>query len=296
MATREVHVNSVTIGGNRPLVLLAGPCVIEGEEVTLRIAKRIKEITSMVGMDLIFKSSFDKANRSSIHSYRGPGLDEGLRILRRVKEELHLSLISDVHRFEEIEKASALLDVIQVPAFLCRQTDFIVEVAKTGKTINIKKGPFLAPWDMRNVIEKVTSTGNENLLLTERGTSFGYNNLVSDMRSLAIMRSFGYPVVYDATHSLQLPGASGDRSGGQRELVPQLARAATATGIDALFMEVHEDPDRALCDAANNVSLDVIGVLLAQVKEIDRIVKDIVKDDDLVKSEAPRPQGGASRK
>ena len=280
MATREVHINSVTIGGNRPLVLLAGPCVIEGEEVTLRIAKRIKEITSRFGMDLIFKSSFDKANRSSIHSYRGPGLDEGLRILRRVKEELHLSLLSDVHRFEEIEKASALLDVIQVPAFLCRQTDFIVEVAKTGKVINIKKGPFLAPWDMRNVIEKVTSTGNENILLTERGTSFGYNNLVSDMRSLAIMRSFGYPVVYDATHSLQLPGASGDRSGGQRELVPQLARAATATGIDALFMEVHEDPNRALCDAANNVSLDVIGVLLAQVKVIDRIVK----DDYLVKS------------
>jgi len=274
MITREVHINSVTIGGNKPLVLLAGPCVIEGEEVTLRIAKRIKEITSRLGMDLIFKSSFDKANRSSIHSYRGPGLDEGLRILRRVKEELHLSLLSDVHRFEEIEKASALLDVIQVPAFLCRQTDFVVEVAKTGKVINIKKGPFLAPWDMRNVIDKVTSTGNENLLLTERGTSFGYNNLVSDMRSLAIMRSFGYPVVYDATHSLQLPGASGDRSGGQRELVPQLARAATATGIDALFMEVHEDPDRALCDAANNVSLDVIGVLLTQVKEIDRIVKD----------------------
>jgi len=274
MATREVHINSVTIGGNRPLVLLAGPCVIEDEEVTLRIAKRIKEITSRFGMDLIFKSSFDKANRSSIHSYRGPGLDEGLRILRRVKEELHLSLLSDVHRFEEIEKASALLDVIQVPAFLCRQTDFIVEVAKTGKPINIKKGPFLAPWDMRNVIEKVTSTGNENLLLTERGTSFGYNNLVSDMRSLAIMRSFGYPVVYDATHSLQLPGASGDRSGGQRELVPQLARAATATGIDALFMEVHEDPNRALCDAENNVSLDVVGVLLTQVKEIDRIVKD----------------------
>jgi len=274
MITREVHINSVTIGGNKPLVLLAGPCVIEGEEVTLRIAKRIKEITSRFGMDLIFKSSFDKANRSSIHSYRGPGLDEGLRILRRVKEELHLSLLSDVHRFEEIEKASALLDVIQVPAFLCRQTDFVVEVAKTGKVINIKKGPFLAPWDMRNVIDKVTSTGNENLLLTERGTSFGYNNLVSDMRSLAIMRSFGYPVVYDATHSLQLPGASGDRSGGQRELVPQLARAATATGIDALFMEVHEDPDRALCDAANNVSLDVIGVLLTQVKEIDRIVKD----------------------
>ena len=256
------------------MVLLAGPCVIEGEEVTLRIAKRIKEIASRVGMDLIFKSSYDKANRSSIHSYRGPGLDEGLGILRRVKEELHLPLLSDVHRFEEIEKASALLDVIQVPAFLCRQTDFIVEVAKTGKAINIKKGPFLAPWDMHNVIEKVTSTGNENLLLTERGTSFGYNNLVSDMRSLAIMRSFGYPVVYDATHSVQLPGAGGDRSGGQRELVPQLARAATATGIDALFMEVHEDPSRALCDSANSISLDEIGSFLTQVKEIDRIVKD----------------------
>jgi 2-dehydro-3-deoxyphosphooctonate aldolase (KDO 8-P synthase) len=273
MATREVHVNSVTIGGDRSLVLVAGPCVIEGEEITLRIAERIKETTSAVGMDLIFKSSYDKANRSSIHSYRGPGLDEGLRILRRVKEELNLPVLSDVHRFEEIEKASALLDVIQVPAFLCRQTDFIMEVARTGKAINIKKGPFLAPWDIRNVIEKVTSTGNHNLLLTERGTSFGYNNLVSDMRSLAIMRSFGYPIVYDATHSVQLPGAGGDRSGGQGELVPQLARAATATGIDALFIEVHEDPSRALCDGPNSVSLDGIGSFLAQVKEIDRIVK-----------------------
>jgi 2-dehydro-3-deoxyphosphooctonate aldolase (KDO 8-P synthase) len=274
MATREVHVNSVTIGGDRSLVLVAGPCVIEGEEVTLRIAKRIKEIASTIGMGLIFKSSYDKANRSSLHSYRGPGFDEGLRILRRVKEELHLPLLSDVHRFEEIERASALLDVIQVPAFLCRQTDFIMEVAKTGRAINIKKGQFLAPWDICNVIEKVTCTGNENVLLTERGTSFGYNNLVSDMRSLAIMRSFGYPVVYDATHSVQLPGAGGDRSGGQRELVPQLARAATATGIDALFMEVHEDPSRALCDGPNTLSLDGVGSLLAQVKEIDRIVKD----------------------
>ncbi len=274
MATREVQVNSVTIGGNKPLVLLAGPCVIEGEEVTVRIAQRIKEIASGIGMDLIFKSSYDKANRSSIHSYRGPGVDEGLRILRRVKEELDLPLLSDVHRFEEIEKASVYLDIMQVPAFLCRQTDFVVEVARTGRAINIKKGPFLAPWDMHNVIEKVTSTGNENLLLTERGTTFGYNNLVSDMRSLAIMRSFGYPVVYDATHSVQLPGAGGDRSGGQRELVPQLARAATATGIDALFMEVHEDPSRALCDSANSISLDEVGSLLAQVREIDRIVKD----------------------
>jgi 2-dehydro-3-deoxyphosphooctonate aldolase (KDO 8-P synthase) len=259
MVTREVSVNSVTIGGDRPLVLVAGPCVIEAEEVTLRIARGIKEIASRVGMDVIFKSSYDKANRSSIHSFRGPGLDEGLGILRRVKEELHLPLLSDVHRFEEIEKASALLDVIQIPAFLCRQTDLIVEVAKTGKAVNIKKGPFLAPWDMRNVIEKVT---------------FGYNNLVSDMRSLAIMRSFGYPVVYDVTHSVQLPGSIGDRSGGQRELVPPLARAATAVGIDALFMEVHEDPSRALCDGPNTVSLDVMASLLAQVKGIDRIVKD----------------------
>jgi 2-dehydro-3-deoxyphosphooctonate aldolase (KDO 8-P synthase) len=274
MATREVHVNSVTIGGDLPVVLVAGPCVIEGEEVTLRIAKGIKEITSRVGMGLIFKSSYDKANRSSIHSYRGPGLEEGLRILGRVKEELGLSVLSDVHRFEEIEKASALLDVIQIPAFLCRQTDLILEVARTGKPLNIKKGPFLAPWDMRNIIEKVTSTGNENLILTERGTTFGYNNLVSDMRSLVIMRSFGYPVVYDATHSVQLPGAGGDRSGGQRELVPQLARAATASGIDALFMEVHEDPSKALCDGANSVSLDEVEHLLVQVKEIDRIVKD----------------------
>jgi 2-dehydro-3-deoxyphosphooctonate aldolase (KDO 8-P synthase) len=274
MATRVVHVNSVTIGGNGPLVLLAGPCVIEGEEVTLNIARRLKEITSSIGIAFIFKCSYDKANRSSMHAYRGPGLDEGLRILQRVKEELHLPILSDVHRFEEIEKASAVLDVIQVPAFLCRQTDFILEVARTGKAMNVKKGPFLAPWDMPRVIEKVTSTGNHRLLLTERGTSFGYNNLVSDMRSLAIMNSFGYPVVFDATHSVQLPGAGGDCSGGQRELVPHLARAATGVGIDGLFMEVHEDPSQALCDGPNSVRVDEIGSLLTRVKEIDRIVKD----------------------
>ncbi|MFH1624939.1 MAG: 3-deoxy-8-phosphooctulonate synthase [Pseudomonadota bacterium] len=266
--------NTFKIGGGNPLVLIAGPCVVEGYEQTTRTAERLQKIASELSIPLIFKSSYDKANRSSLHSYRGPGLTEGLRILNEVKMKVGVPILSDIHRFEEIAEAAKVLDVLQVPAFLCRQTDFVVEIAKTGKVVNLKKGPFLAPWDMKNAIEKVESTGNDKLLLTERGSSFGYNNLVADMRSLPVLRGFGYPVVFDATHSIQLPGGRGSVSGGQREFVPYISRAAVAVGIDAIFMEVHEDPDRALCDGPNSISLDSLPGLLKQLGRIDDIVKE----------------------
>lgn len=268
--------NTIKIGGDNPLVLIAGPCVIEGYDRTIRTAERLKEITSGLSIPLIFKSSYDKANRSSLHSYRGPGLSEGLRILSKVKMKAGIPILADIHRFEEIDEAARVLDVLQVPAFLCRQTDFITEIARTGKAINLKKGQFLAPWDMKNVIEKVESTGNEKILLTERGSSFGYNNLIADMRSLPIMKGFGYPVVFDATHSVQLPGGKGAASGGQRELVPDLSRAAAAVGINAIFLEVHDDPDRALCDGPNSISLDSLPKLLEKIRKIDDIVKERV--------------------
>ena len=271
--TREVLVQNIRIGGNNPFVLIAGPCVIESEGSTLEAAARLKEITADLGIPFIFKSSFDKANRSSARSFRGPGLKEGLRILRRAGNELGLPLLSDVHRFEEIGPAAEVLDILQIPAFLCRQTDFVMDVAKTGKVVNIKKGQFLAPWDIKNAAEKAESTGNRNVIITERGVSFGYNNLVADMRSLPIIRGLGYPVVFDATHSVQLPGAGGTASSGDRKFVPHLTRAATAVGIDALFMEVHACPDKALCDGPNMLSLDELPALLKQVQEIDRIVK-----------------------
>jgi 2-dehydro-3-deoxyphosphooctonate aldolase (KDO 8-P synthase) len=271
--TRTVLVKGITIGGNNPFVLIAGPCVIESEGSTLEAAARLKEITAALGIPFIFKSSFDKANRSSARSFRGPGLKEGLRILRRAGSELGLPLLSDVHRFEEIGPAAEVLDILQIPAFLCRQTDFVMEVAKTGRVVNIKKGQFLAPWDIKNAAEKAESTGNKNVIITERGVSFGYNNLVADMRSLPIIRDLGYPVVFDATHSVQLPGAGGTASSGDRKFVPHLTRAAAAVGIDALFMEVHACPDKALCDGPNMLSLDELPALLKQVQEIDRIVK-----------------------
>jgi 2-dehydro-3-deoxyphosphooctonate aldolase (KDO 8-P synthase) len=271
--TREVIIKNIRIGGVNPFVLIAGPCVIESEASTLETAERLKRITSEIGIPFIFKSSYDKANRSSMKSYRGPGLKEGLRILGRVSKELHLPVVSDVHRFEEIAPAAAVLDMLQIPAFLCRQTDFITEVARTNKVVNIKKGQFLAPWDIKNAIEKVASTGNHNILITERGVSFGYNNLVVDMRSIPIMRGFGYPVVFDATHSVQLPGAGGTASSGDRQYVPHLTRAAAAIGVDALFMEVHACPDKALCDGPNMLGIDELPALLSQAKEIDRIVK-----------------------
>ncbi len=261
------------MGGNHPFALIAGPCVIEGRDETLGVARELAGITASLSIPLIFKSSYDKANRTSLTSYRGPGLTQGLKILGAVKEELGVPLLSDVHRFEEIGPASQVLDVLQIPAFLCRQTDFVIEVARTGRAINIKKGQFLAPDDIRFVVEKVTSVNNRRLLITERGTTFGYNNLVADMRALVIMRDLGYPVVFDATHSVQLPGGESGVSGGESRFVSYLARAATAVGIDALFLEVHGDPRKALCDGANSLPLDALPGLLEQARSIDRVAK-----------------------
>jgi 2-dehydro-3-deoxyphosphooctonate aldolase (KDO 8-P synthase) len=272
-AVREVRVGPVTVGGRRPLVLIAGPCVIESEEACLETAGTLQEITRSLGIPLIFKSSYDKANRSSLRSYRGPGLDLGLKILGRVKHELGVPVLSDVHRFEEVKEAAGVLDVLQVPAFLCRQTDFVLAVAQAGRAVNIKKGQFLAPWDVRNIVEKIESVGNPSILLTERGASFGYNNLVADMRSLVVLRQTGCPVIYDVTHSLQLPGGLGASSGGQREYIPPLARAGVAAGIDGLFMEVHPDPDSALCDGPNSQPLKDLRPLLEQLMAVDNVVK-----------------------
>ncbi len=243
-------------------MLIAGPCVIEDYTTTFEIASFLKELTDTLAIGFIFKASYDKANRTSVSSYRGPGLKEGIDILGQIKKELGIQILSDVHSVEEIAEASRVLDIIQIPAFLCRQTDLIMEIAKTGKTINIKKGQFMAPWDMANVVDKATSTGNNRILLTERGVMFGYNNLVVDFRGLKIMQEMGWPVIFDATHSIQLPGGSGSSSGGQREFAPVLAKAAVAVGVDGLFMEVHPDPDRALCDGPNSLPIDSLAELL----------------------------------
>jgi len=272
--TKEVHIGAITVGGGNPLVLIAGPCVIEEEAFTLSLATSLKEISRDLGIPLIFKASYDKANRTSISSARGPGLVEGLRILQRVKAEVGLPILSDVHQISEVSRAAEVLDVIQIPAFLCRQTDLIVEAARTGKAINVKKGQFLAPWDMAHVVEKICSTGNEQILLTERGTAFGYNNLISDMKALPVMRGLGYPVIFDATHSVQLPGGAGKASGGNREFIPHLARAAVGAGVDGIFLEVHPNPDKALSDGANSLQLDVLSPLLKQLKAIDQIMQE----------------------
>jgi 2-dehydro-3-deoxyphosphooctonate aldolase (KDO 8-P synthase) len=272
--TREVHVGGVTIGGDRPLVLIGGPCAIESEAHALMTAERLAAIAASRRVPFIYKSSYDKANRSSVNSYRGPGLVEGLRILKRVRETFRVPVLSDVHQVSEVDPAAEVLDVIQIPAFLCRQTDLILAAAATGKPVNVKKGQFVAPRDMRNVVDKILSKGNEAVLLTERGAAFGYNNLVVDLRGLEIMREFGYPVVFDATHSVQLPGGAGDRSGGERRYVQGLARAAVAFGIDALFMEMHEDPDRTLpdgrplSDGPNMLRIDDLPRLLDQLLAI----------------------------
>ncbi|OGW61441.1 MAG: 3-deoxy-8-phosphooctulonate synthase [Nitrospirae bacterium RBG_16_64_22] len=275
MPVAPVACGSVVVGGGGPLALIAGPCVIESEEHAWRMAGRLKETAEREGFPFIFKASYDKANRSSIRSFRGPGLAEGLRILGRIREGLGVPVLSDVHRFEEIGPAAAVLDVIQVPAFLCRQTDFLLEAARTGRTVNVKKGQFMAPWDIGNVVEKIASTGNGKILLTERGASFGYNNLVADMRSLVVLRRTGYPVVFDATHSVQLPGGAGDRSAGDREFAAPLARAAAAVGIDALFLEVHDDPDQALSDGPNMVRLDRLPFLLREVRAVDKALREV---------------------
>ena len=271
--TREIKIKNIKIGGKNPLVLIAGPCVIENERHALDHAKAIKEICTRQAIPFIFKSSYDKANRSSLKSYRGPGIDKGLEILAKIKKDLDVPVLSDVHCRAEIDKVKKVLDIIQIPAFLCRQTDFVMEVARTQKIVNIKKGQFLAPWDLGNIIEKVKATGNESIVITERGTTFGYNNLVSDLRSLQILREFGYPVIYDATHSVQLPGGEGIASGGERKLVPGLSRAAVAMGCDGLFLEVHREPDKAPCDGPNMITLETLERLLKDVKEIDRIVR-----------------------
>ncbi|MBW1866661.1 MAG: 3-deoxy-8-phosphooctulonate synthase [Deltaproteobacteria bacterium] len=263
-----VKTGNVSIGRGCPLVLIAGPCVIEDYKTTFEIARFLKELTDSLAIGFIFKASYDKANRTSISSYRGPGLAEGIHILGQIKKELGIRIISDVHSVDEIGEASQILDIIQVPAFLCRQTDLIMEIARTGKTVNIKKGQFMAPWDMANVVDKVTSTGNNRILLTERGVMFGYNNLVVDFRGLKIMQDMGWPVIFDATHSIQLPGGSGSSSGGQREFAPVLAKAAVAVGVDGLFMEVHPDPDTALCDGPNSLPLDSMAELLLQFNAI----------------------------
>lgn len=270
---KQVQLDRVIIGGGAPFVLIAGPCVIEEERKTMDIAVFLKELTDRLQIPLIFKASYDKANRSSVHSYRGPGLKEGLRILKNIREKLSVPILTDVHRFEEIKPASEVADILQVPAFLCRQTDFVIEVARCARVINIKKGQFLAPGDVRNIIEKVRSAKNENIIMTERGTCFGYNNLVADYRSIPAMREMGYPVIFDATHSVQLPGGQGTTSGGQREMVAYLARAAVAVGIDGLFMEVHPDPDAALCDGPNSLDLKNLNDMLPVLMEIDALVK-----------------------
>jgi len=270
---KEIRVKDIKIGGGNPIVLIAGPCVIESERHAMDHAKTVKGICRKEDVPFIFKSSYDKANRSSLKSYRGPGIDEGLEILARIKKDLGVPVLSDVHCRAELEKAKEVLDIIQIPAFLCRQTDFIIEIAKVSKAVNIKKGQFLAPWDIKNVLEKVESAGAKDIIITERGTTFGYNNLVSDLRSLKIMREFGYPVLYDATHSVQLPGGQGQHSGGERAFVPGLSRSAVAMGCDGLFLEVHKEPDKAPCDGPNMIGFKTLERLLKAVKEIDRIVR-----------------------
>ncbi len=261
------------VGLDRPLFLIAGTCVIEGEASALAVASALKEVAGELQIPFIYKSSFDKANRSSHDSPRGPGLEQGLRILERVKTELDVPVLTDVHEDTPLDEVAAVVDVLQTPAFLCRQTNFIQNVARTGRPVNIKKGQFLAPWDMGNVVDKARATGNEQIMVCERGVSFGYNTLVSDMRGLAVMRATGCPVVFDATHSVQQPGGLGSKSGGQREHVPVLARAAVAAGISGLFMETHPDPENALSDGPNSWPLDKMKALLATLVELDRAVK-----------------------
>ncbi|MDQ6990532.1 MAG: 3-deoxy-8-phosphooctulonate synthase [Mariprofundaceae bacterium] len=270
---QRIQIADFEIANDLPFVLFAGPCVIEGEDFTLQVAAQIRDIAARVGVPFVFKSSFDKANRTSIDGFRGPGLQEGLRILKRVKDEVGVPVITDVHTPEQAKPVAAVVDILQTPAFLCRQTDFITAIAKAGKPVNIKKGQFLAPWDMPHVLEKAKATGNHNIMLCDRGTSFGYNNLVSDFRSLMVMAETGAPVVYDATHSVQQPGGLGGATGGNREYVPGLSRAAVSIGVAAVFMEVHPHPDQAKSDGPNSLALADLEALLVTLKKIDAVVK-----------------------
>jgi len=267
----EVDLGPFKVGASQPHFLIAGPCVIESEQIVLETALRIAEITRTLGMPYVFKSSYDKANRSSISSFRGPGIRSGLAVLRKVREQVGVPVLTDIHSVEEAMQAAEVVDILQIPAFLCRQTDLLVAAAKTGRVVNVKKGQFLSPWEMRNVVKKLEESGNSRIILTERGSSFGYNNLVVDMRSLPIMRGLGYPVVFDATHSVQLPGGAGTRSSGQREFVTPLASAAAAAGCDGFFMEVHPDPDTALSDGPNMVPLHQLKPLLERLVRICRV-------------------------
>lgn len=269
---RTVKIGNIRIGRGSPLVLIAGPCVLESEHMAIEVAGKLKNITRRLSIPYIFKSSFDKANRLSVGSYRGPGIKKGLQILAKVKEKIRVPILSDIHCQKEIGEAAEVLDIIQIPAFLCRQTDIVLAAAMTRKVINIKKGQFLAPWDIIPIVRKIESTGNRRIIITERGVSFGYNNLVSDLRALKIIRDSGYPVVYDATHSVQLPGGKGDCSSGQREFVGSLSRAAVAFGCDGLFLEVHPDPDNAPCDGPNMIALSDVEKLLKEIKRIEGVL------------------------
>jgi len=269
----SVDIGNIKISNESPLLLIAGPCVIESKTLAEEVAGTLKEITDRLSVPFIYKSSFDKANRTSLKSYRGPGIDEGLTILDGVKKNIGIPILTDIHEDSPLEEVASIVDVLQTPAFLCRQTNFILNVVAQNKPVNIKKGQFLSPWEMKNVVDKAKSTGNENILVCERGFSFGYNNLVSDMRSLVVLRETGCPVIFDGTHSLQLPGGKGNSSGGQREFIPPLARAATAVGIGGIFIETHPEPEKALSDGPNSFPLKDIESLLTDLKSIDELVK-----------------------
>ena len=273
MQSKLVKCGKLNISNTKPFTLIAGPCQLESEQHALDVASKLKKITDNLGLGLIYKTSFDKANRTSLKGKRGAGLDKSLPVFDKIRKEVGIPVLTDVHSVSQCEIVSKHVDVLQIPAFLCRQTDLLIAAAKTGKIINVKKGQFLAPWDMANVIKKIEDSGNKNILITERGASFGYNTLVSDMRSLPIMSKFGFPIVFDATHSVQQPGGMGEKSGGQREFVPYLARAAIAVGVGAIFMETHEDPDNAPSDGPNMVPLNQVKTLLKKLTEIDKIVK-----------------------
>lgn len=270
---KTFEIGNLTLGDKGSFFVIAGPCVIENESTTMEVARFLKKTGEELSIPIIFKTSFDKANRTSLDSYRGPGLEEGLEIIGRIKEETGLPVLSDIHNVSQIERVAGVLDIIQIPAFLCRQTDLIMAAARTGLPLNIKKGQFLAPWDMQAVVQKAISSGNYRLILTERGTAFGYNNLVVDMRSLVIMKGLGFPVVFDATHSVQLPGGLGKSSGGQREYVGHLSRAAVAAGVDGVFMEVHPRPEAALCDGPNSLPLKEVSGLLRSLKAVHAVVR-----------------------
>ncbi len=287
-AVHSVQLGSFVVGGGAPLLLIAGPCVIEGEDLAIEVARCVKTIADRVGMPCVFKASYDKANRTSIRSFRGPGLRDGLRVLARIKEQVGIPILTDIHEPSHAAEAAEVADVLQIPAFLCRQTDLIVAAAKTGRAVNIKKGQFLAPRDLRHAIDKVVSTGNTRVLVTERGTSFGYNNLVVDMRGLPMLRELGYPVIFDVTHSLQLPGGGQDRTAGLSEYIEPLASAGVAAGVDGVFLEVHPEPSRAMSDAENALRLDALERLLRRLTRIDAVVKEF--DASPFKPQGPKPK------